>query len=47
MGPYAGVDYITSPYVHFIVDSNTFIMGKPYARVDLNPMPEVTLSPSK
>ncbi len=36
--PYAGVDYITSPYVHCRVDSksNTFAMGKP--------MPESTLS---
>jgi hypothetical protein len=34
MGPYAGVD------------SNAFTRGnQPYARVDLNPMPESTLSP--
>ncbi len=45
MGLYAGVDYITSPYVHSRVDSNTFTMGNPYARVDLNPIPESTLSP--
>jgi hypothetical protein len=50
MEPYAGVDYksITSPYVYSRVDSNTFTMGtgQPYARVDLNPMPELTLSQS-
>jgi hypothetical protein len=39
MGPYAGVDYITLPYVHSRVDFNTFTMG--------NPMPESTLSPSQ
>jgi hypothetical protein len=38
---------ITSPYVHFRVDSNTFTMGQPYARDDLSPMPESTLSPSQ
>jgi hypothetical protein len=32
---------ITSPYVHSRVESNTFTS----ARVDLNPMPESTLSP--
>ncbi len=36
---------ITSPYVHFRVDSNT-LTGQPYAKVALNPMPESTLSPS-
>jgi hypothetical protein len=41
---------ITSPYVHSRVDSNTFTMGNrtpdgETARVDLNPMPESTLSP--
>jgi len=50
MGPYAGADYnITN--VHSIVDSNTFSMGlpigQPYARVDLNHIPESTLSPSQ
>jgi hypothetical protein len=37
---------ITSPYVHSRVFSNTFTMGigQPYARVDLNPMPESTLT---
>jgi hypothetical protein len=36
---------ITSPHV----DSNTCTMGigQPFARVDLNPMPELTLSPSQ
>jgi hypothetical protein len=38
---------ITSPYVLSRVDYNTFTMGQPYARVDLNPMPEPTLSPSQ
>ncbi len=49
MGPNAGVnDSITSPNVHSRVDFNTFTMGigQPYARVDLNPMPESTLYPS-
>jgi hypothetical protein len=36
MGPYAEVDYITSPYIHSKDDSNTFTMG--------NTMPESTLS---
>ncbi len=39
---------ITSPYVDSIVDSNTCTMGgQPCARVDLNPMPESTSSPSQ
>jgi hypothetical protein len=40
---------ITSPYVHSRVDSNTFSMsiGQPYAKVDLNPLAEWTLSPSQ
>ncbi len=29
MGPYAGDDYITSPYFHSKDDSNTFTMGSP------------------
>jgi hypothetical protein len=41
MGPYAGVDYNLT--VHSRVVYNTFT----YARVDLNPMPESTLSPSQ
>jgi hypothetical protein len=39
MGPYAGIDYITSPYVHSRVDPqspDTFTM--------VNPMTESTLS---
>jgi hypothetical protein len=35
MGPYAGANYITVPYVDFRVDSNTFTNG--------NPMPKLTL----
>ncbi len=37
---------ITLPYVHSRVDSNTFTMGigQPYAGVDLNPMPDSTLT---
>ncbi len=39
---------IASPYVHSRVDTNTFTMGnQPCARVDLNPMSELTLSPSQ
>jgi hypothetical protein len=44
MGPYAGVDYnltlwqLQSRLQHIY-------RGHPYARVDLNPMPELTLSP--
>ncbi len=37
IGPYAGVDYKSSPYAHSRFDSNTFTMG--------NPMPESTLQP--
>jgi hypothetical protein len=39
MGPYAVVDYLQSRLRHIY-------HGQPYARVDLNPMPEPTLSPS-
>jgi len=35
---------ITSPYVHSRVDSNAVTMRQHYARVDLNPMPESTLT---
>ncbi len=38
---------ITSPYVHSRVDYNTFTMNSPFARVDLNPIPESTLFPSQ
>ena len=42
MGPYAGVDYKLTlcPLQHIY-------HGQPYARVDLNPMPESTLSASQ
>ncbi len=48
MGPYTGVEYNLT-YVHSRVDSNTFTMGigQSYARVDLNSMPESTLSTSQ
>jgi hypothetical protein len=46
-GPHAGVDYNLT-YVHSRVDSSTFTMHvQPYARVDLKPMAEATLSPSQ
>jgi hypothetical protein len=38
---------LTSPYVPSRVDSQHIYHGQPYARVDLNPMPESTLSPSQ
>jgi hypothetical protein len=39
---------ITSPYVHPLQSRLQHIYyGQPYARVDLNPMPESTLSPSQ
>ncbi len=40
---------ITSPYFHSRVDSNTFTMGNPtvYARIDLNPLQELTWRPSQ
>ncbi len=47
MGPLAGVDYnlalciLQSQLQHFTLG------GQPYARVDLNPMPEPTLFPSQ
>ncbi len=45
-GPYARVGYKLT-CVHSRVDSSTFTMGigQPYARVDLNPILESTLSP--
>jgi hypothetical protein len=36
---------ITSPYVHFVVDYNTFTMGMPESTSSLNAMPETTSSP--
>jgi hypothetical protein len=47
MGPYAGVDNnltlcrLQSRFLHM------YYHGQPYARVDLNPMPESTLSLSQ
>jgi len=41
MGPYAGVDYNLT--LCLLQSLNTF--WQPYARVVLNPMPELTLSP--
>ncbi len=38
MGPYAGVDYNRLRQMY---------QGQPYAGLDLNPMPESTLSPSQ
>jgi hypothetical protein len=48
MGPYMAGLTITSRYVHSRVDWLQHIYyGQPYARVDLCPMPESTLSPSQ
>jgi hypothetical protein len=38
---------MTSPFVHFRVDSNNIYHGQHYARVDLNPMPKSALFPSQ
>jgi hypothetical protein len=51
MGPMPKLT-ITSPYVHFKVDSNTFTTDNPMpvlpeSTLVLNPMPESTLSPSQ
>jgi hypothetical protein len=43
MVPHNGVDYIT--HLMTTPESAPFSMGQPYVRVDLNPMPESTLSP--
>ncbi len=46
MGPYTGVDYnLTLCPLHSRLQH--IYHGQPYARVDLNPMPESTLSPSQ
>ncbi len=37
---------VPSPYVHSGVDSHMY-HWQPYARVDINPMPESTVSPSQ
>ncbi len=50
MGPFAGVDYnLTLCRLQSRVDSNTctWYHGATHARVNLNPMPESTLSPSQ
>jgi hypothetical protein len=46
MGPYAGVDYNLILCPLFRLQKHIY-HGQPYARVDLNPMPESTLSPSQ
>jgi hypothetical protein len=44
MGPYAGVDYnLTLCRLQYIYHG----LRQPYDRVDLNPMSELTLSPSQ
>jgi hypothetical protein len=40
-------DPVTSPYVGLQSRLLHIYQGQPYARVDLNPMPESTLSPSQ
>ncbi len=48
MGPYRMPELtITSPYVHSRVDSIHIYHGQPYSRVDFNPRPEWTISPSQ
>ncbi len=50
MGPYAGVDYnLTLRPLQSRLQHNYHghFFGQPYARVDLKPMPESTLSPSQ
>ncbi len=44
MGPYARVD---SPYVHSMNRLQQFYNRQTYARVDLNPLLESTLSPNQ
>jgi hypothetical protein len=46
MGPYAGVDYNLTlcPLQNLL---QHIYHGQPYARIDLNPMPKLTLSPSQ
>jgi hypothetical protein len=46
MGPYAGVDYNLTLCPRKSRLQNIY-HGQPFARVDLNPMPESTLSPSQ
>jgi hypothetical protein len=47
MGPYAGVDYYNLTLCPLQSRLQHIYHGQPYARVDLNPMPESTLSPSQ
>jgi hypothetical protein len=44
MGPYAGVDYNLT-FCPLQSPLQNIYHGQPYARVDLNPMPESTLTP--
>jgi hypothetical protein len=46
MGPYAGVDYNLTLYP-LQSQLQHIYHWQPYARVDRNPMPETTLSPSQ
>jgi hypothetical protein len=46
MGPYAGVDFNLTLY-QLLSRLQHIYHGQQYARVDLNPMPESTLSPSQ
>jgi hypothetical protein len=43
----SATELITSPYVDPGVDSQHISIGNPMPKVDLNPMPESTLSPSQ
>ncbi len=49
MGPYAGVDHNLAVCPDCPLQSRLqhIYHGQPYARVDLNPMPETNLSPSQ
>jgi hypothetical protein len=44
MGPYAGVDYNSNLT---LCPLQEIYHGQPYASVDLNPIPELALSPSQ
>ncbi len=46
MGPYVGADYNLT-FCPLQSRLQHIYHGQPYARVDLNPMPESTLSPSQ
>jgi hypothetical protein len=47
MGPYAGVDYDNLTLCALQSRLQHIYHGQPYTRVDLNPTPESTLSPSQ